>query len=919
MKFFTKVPQTYIILTLLFLIGLTNVQAEDTTYLFDFRNVTFSNLSGDRPNKVLSYKGMRLIPESDFTFNVMEAVVYADNSGPEGFPDIPPIQFCLYTLDNLDRLDTLIQCSINTFSWAELNRGAPNNISFFFEDYLLVSGSAYAFVYGADTFDPEILDTHLGIMFRFPNRDPIPGNTSCAWFPDKTSAGCFNNQSALYAIGYRTELVECCSSVMFLPGIMGSRLYNSTDDELWVSKNDARHSLLSLNDQGDSIHNIHTKNDTQRVSDEGNEAGIVDNIDLSLLPNPNIYQSFIEDLRKWKDVEEIINDYAFIPYDWRLSLEDIVTNGKVSGDNLSYTEEQDFSESFILKKLEELQASSRTGKITIIAHSNGGLVTKALIQKLKDTSNPLYDQIDRIIFVGVPQVGTPEAVANILHGTNIGPFGFLMDKKRSRQLSENMPVMYNLLPSAGYFNTVDPAFAVGKIVSFENKPFFDPQTSQYGVFVSNETELKNYVLGTDGRTKPTYEDTVRTNIGNSELYLQAEVVHQVLDNWVPPPDTKVIQVAGWGEETLAGLDYVVKKKFLGGEYASYKPRMVIDGDATVVVPSALWMSDTNPNVERWWVDLAQYNGNDRFRTNHKDILEVLDLRDFIKSKIKGEGFINLTNIVVNNTSTLVSDRERLHYTLHSPLTLGIIDTQGRYTGQDPATKQTREEIPNVTYKQIGEVQFLSVPVGVAYTLKMQGLEKGSFSLDVDKQEGNTITDSTSFEGIPSSTSTVATMDISEGFEVGSSVLQIDKNGDGISDINLNAKLGEVVLAPYYAFSGFLQPINDTAYHSEQARSVFKGGSTIPIKFQLKNLDGVIVQASSTPVWLTPQKGSKMSASIDESTYNSQASTGTEFRWDTTSQQYIYNWSTKGLAFGYWYKLSMKLDDGNVYSVTVGLK
>ncbi|MCK5059910.1 MAG: alpha/beta hydrolase, partial [Candidatus Pacebacteria bacterium] len=408
---------------------------------------------------------------------------------------------------------------------------------------------------------------------------------------------------------------DCFSNVLFLPGLMGSRLYEQGglmdcsnldpgttppmecfyDKELWVSRDDSNQTELGLDTNGKSINDIYTKNDTQN-NGETDETGIIDDIYLS-----NIYQSFIYDLRDWKQ-NGLINEYAFIPYDWRLSLEDIITGGSASSDgNLFYTNTQDFSESFILKKLDELQKTSKSGKVTIVAHSNGGLVTKALVQKLQDTNNPLYEKIDKIIFVAVPQIGTPDALVGLLHGTELG-FGFLMDKERSRQLAENMPTVYNLLPSNSYFTTVDPAFAVGKLVSFENTPFFNPQTSQYGVFVSNETELKNYVLGTDGRTKPSFGDTVHPNIGNSVLYDQAENVHQILDSWQPSPDTKVIQVAGWGEETLAGIDY----KSIGGdatERLSYKPRMVVDGDGTVVVPSALWMATSSPNIERWWVDL----------------------------------------------------------------------------------------------------------------------------------------------------------------------------------------------------------------------------------------------------------------------------------------------------------------------------
>ncbi len=583
--------------------------------------------------------------------------------------------------------------------------------------------------------------------------------------------------------------VNCFSSVLFLPGIMGSRLYNSADNELWVSRDDSNHAELALDASGKSIDStIHTKNDTERLDDDGDETGIIDDV-----YSANIYQSFLDDLNKWKEDDKIIKDYAFIPYDWRLSLEDVITNGVVgAGNNLSYANSQDFSQSFILHKLEELQASSRSRKVTIIAHSNGGLVAKALVQKLKDTGNPLYDKIDKIIFVAVPQVGTPEVLVSLLHGSDLG-HGFIMDADRSRQLSENMPTVYNLLPSTAYFSTVDPAFAADKLFSFEDTPFFNAQTSQYGVYVSNETELKNYILGTDGRSKPAFSDTIHPNIGNSDLYAEAENIHQVLDDWQPSTDTKIIQVAGWGEETLAGLDYKAYQDNNGIEYLSYKPREVVDGDGTVVVPSALWMSDSNPNVKRWWVDLKDYNTLTNLKRVHRDILEISNLRDFIESEIRNEDYTDPDNILVNNNSTLVSNDTRLHYTLHSPLTLGILDSQGRYTGQDPVTREVKEEIPNVTYRRIGDVQFISVPDDIAYTLKLQGYEQGNFSLDVDKQEGNSVTEFTSFQGIPSSASTLVIMEVVPSFEILEAELKIDQNGDGSFDKIMQAEPSGVAI------------------------------------------------------------------------------------------------------------------------------
>src|SRR2546423_8294629 len=116
----------------------------------------------------------------------------------------------------------------------------------------------------------------------------------------------------------------------------------------------------------------------------------------------------------------------------------------------------------------------------------------------------------------------------------------------------------------------------------------------------------------------------------------------------------------------------------------------------------------------------------------------------------------------------------------------------------------------------------------------------------------------------------------------------------------------------YRWDGFLQPINDTA-HQQGAYSVFKAGSTVPVKFQLKDANGNIVQAAILPGWAIPVAGSSITASINETVYSDPASSGMYFRWDSTSQQYIYNWRTANNQSGRYYRIYAMLDDGqNVY-------
>lgn len=122
----------------------------------------------------------------------------------------------------------------------------------------------------------------------------------------------------------------------------------------------------------------------------------------------------------------------------------------------------------------------------------------------------------------------------------------------------------------------------------------------------------------------------------------------------------------------------------------------------------------------------------------------------------------------------------------------------------------------------------------------------------------------------------------------------------------------------YRFDGFLQPINDTAHQVGTSTSIFKAGSTVPVKFQLRRADGSVVQASAAPVWLAPAKGGATSALVDEAAYSAPADSGSSYRWDSMAQQHIYNWKTDSKAGNYW-RIGVRLDDAQTYYVNIGLR
>ena len=123
----------------------------------------------------------------------------------------------------------------------------------------------------------------------------------------------------------------------------------------------------------------------------------------------------------------------------------------------------------------------------------------------------------------------------------------------------------------------------------------------------------------------------------------------------------------------------------------------------------------------------------------------------------------------------------------------------------------------------------------------------------------------------------------------------------------------------FGFSGFLQPINMTAHQTGMDVSTFKAGSPVPVKFKLTDANGNVVQPASAPVWVTPLKGSATSQAVDENTYSLASTSGGTYRWDSTAQQWIYDWSTKGSSSGCYYRIGVQLDDGQTYYQNISLK
>ena len=638
---------------------------------------------------------------------------------------------------------------------------------------------------------PKIIATNnwwgdaLGPFYRANPRDKSASST-----PNQVS---WNIEYDPWLLDLPGAKAKCCSNVLFLPGLEASRLYKNgndgQEDRLWEPEVFHDNSLLYLDVDGvPKNYNIYTKD-------------IIDNAYLPI--KGNIYESFISLMNKMKS-EEVINDWKAVPYDWRLSLEDLLNDGKeYSGGKIYYAGElASTSDPYILSELRRLASSSATGKVTIIGHSNGGLLTKALTDKLGAEASKL---IDKIIFVAVPQAGTPTAVGALLHGFQQGlPKDWLplfISPTESRELGKNMSSAYNLLPSSQYFNYVsDP------VITFDDPTLLTSWRAKYGDIINSGASLYNFLVDQSREILPTKSDLVSLPTLNKYLLDSANELHDTkLDNWTVPEGISLTEIAGWGEDTLSGIEYYEGKMtsctdpqdiYTCDDVSSleYRPKITYDGDGTVVVPSALWTASSTA-VNKYWVDLQDYDTFTTLERKHADILEVPELRSFIQNIII-QSTSTLPDYISTSTPTSDDLEKHLRFILHSPLSLDLYDDEGNHTGFSTTTNELEENIPGSRYITFGEVKYISVPASSTIYLFMQGYSSGSFTLDIEQVQGNIVTASTTFAGIPSSTSTIVTINIPNGNIASTSPLIVDINGDGKAEINLVQKPGEVVVPDF---------------------------------------------------------------------------------------------------------------------------
>jgi len=142
----------------------------------------------------------------------------------------------------------------------------------------------------------------------------------------------------------------------------------------------------------------------------------------------------------------------------------------------------------------------------------------------------------------------------------------------------------------------------------------------------------------DVRPSPEDDEVDLPLIVHSGMLSDTDILHSDLDTLVIPENIEVTQIVGWGLDTIKGITYDADPECvveagnsipeLGG-CLKRTPNFIVEGDATVVYPSADLL-----DAQTYYVDMEQINDEELFNRTHKNILEVDRVRSLLEQIIQ---------------------------------------------------------------------------------------------------------------------------------------------------------------------------------------------------------------------------------------------------------------------------------------------
>jgi pimeloyl-ACP methyl ester carboxylesterase len=517
------------------------------------------------------------------------------------------------------------------------------------------------------------------------------------------------------------------SNVLFLPGIQGSRLHTAEDvsdgllgdyevgDRVWeVNQNDDVR-LLRMNADGSSVYDIYASDIIDTITFEP--------FSFVRWERDDVYTSFIDFMNQLED-QDVINDWYPYAYDWRDNVADVVASGTVKANGRTES---------LLDTVEALANTSKTGQVTIVAHSNGGLLTKVLLDELEKRGKD--ELVDTIVLAGVPQTGTPQAIGTVLHGYDQRfAYGLVLRTTVARKILKNFPGVYSLLPSEKH--VID---AAEPLVTFDDSAQSQPYRDYYGEAVDTLQEYRDFLIGAesaDGERSAAQSLYVPSTANESLLQAATAQHRQMFTDWQAPDHVRVVELVGVGRPTTNSIRYesILDEECQQPQVAvvciyNTEPRPFLEfsllGDETVLGRSAGAYGGAK---ELYYFQLEEISDRQDEEFNHGNFMELNQLQSMVSHLLQSTSTPRqLPDFVSVDLFDFVDE-----YTIEqiaSPVYPAATDGEGNVTGvvREGGEWVVQEEIPGSQYLEFGGVKYLIVPKDIDRTTTLHGYEDGTYT------------------------------------------------------------------------------------------------------------------------------------------------------------------------------------------------
>ena len=389
-----------------------------------------------------------------------------------------------------------------------------------------------------------------------------------------------------------------------------------------------------------------------------------------------------------------------------------------------------------------------SGKVNIVAHSMGGLVSRNYI--LAPTRAA---KVEHLVVLGTPFLGAPSSFKALYLGDDFGinqrahdngvpSILRLLDPQRVRAIAQNWPGIYELLPSQRFFQ-------------------FYPQG-----YLLEDRDITGDGLASGALDYQHTFDFLNATF-NPNLMNRAVTFHSpAMDGFTSATgEVQVSLFVGVGKPTPGQFRLWSETRFFDRLEIEHVSLTRWNGDGTVVQHAAdLRDADTNllGPATVYYVN----EGHMGLTSNPHVLRQILSV------------FAGVTNPLNPNLSfspdswALAGDWVEVN----SPVELNVYDGLGNHLG--PLGGDIEYAIPGADYVAIGHDQSVFLPAGSPYRIALTGTGAGDFDLRLRKVTQNSVQTTVLFKDIPVITG--AALSLSTDPDLGYT-LELDLDNDGIMD------------------------------------------------------------------------------------------------------------------------------------------